>query len=80
MDRRIKLATIKLLHGTIRVGRTPKCGPIYHLVRYDHTRDIFTARNVHTSAESRISVADLAQAIADGIVHPSKVGGDIYHA
>lgn len=79
MDRQVKLQTIKLLHSTIRIGRTPQCGPIFLLARYDHTRDMFTTRNVHTGVESRIDVADLAQAITDGIAHPSKLGGAIYH-
>ncbi len=80
MDRRTKLATIKLLHSTIRIGSTPKDGPVFHLAKYDHTRETFTVRNVHTGAESRVNVDELSRAIADGIAHPSKIGGGVYHA
>lgn len=80
MDRLLKLATIKLLHSTVRIGRTAQYGPVFLLTKYDHARDVFIARNVLTGVESRINVADLASALADGIAHPSKIGGTIYHA
>lgn len=75
-----RLATIKLLGSTIRIGRTPASGPIFMLESFEHSRDRFTTRNVHNGVKGTITALELSTAIAEGIAHPSRVPGGIYHA
>jgi hypothetical protein len=77
--RQSRLNTIKLTGSTIRIGLTAQRGPVYLLSHFDHSRDMFTTRNLHNGIESKISLDDLVRAIADGIAHPSVIPGGIYH-
>lgn len=71
---------IKLLGSTVRIGLTAKSGPVYFLESFEHARDKFTTRNVHNGTLGTITARELSAAIAEGIAHPSRVRGSIYHA
>jgi hypothetical protein len=78
--RRDELETIKLEGHCVRIGLTSRQGPIFYLSKFEHARGEFTTRNVHNGTMGVITARTLAQAIAEGIAHPSKVRGVLYHA
>ena len=77
--RQDKLQTIKLAGRCVRVGLSRSSGPVFMLESFDHSAGQFTARSVETGTRGKIHLDELHKGIVEGIVHPSKIGGIIYH-
>jgi len=53
----------------IRIGKTPRHGPIYRVRRFDRSRRSWTFENIFTGKESTLAAVDLDIAVEEGIAH-----------
>ena len=61
----------KLVGAYIRVGRSPKTGPVYRITRYDKSRMLLLTQPAFNTAvePAPISLEDFDNACAEGILH-----------
>lgn len=57
------------LGAYIRIGRSPICGPLYRIRRYDVARTTWTVQSLHFDTESALTHAELEKGLSEGIVH-----------